>query len=219
MRIGARDLSVQAKALGAALREATAALHSQAERTGIVAELLAGRGSRMAYALLLRNLEPAYVALECGLQRHRLAPAFGGLAVQAVYRAGAIAADLEALAGPRWRSALPLLDAGRAYATRVNAAAEGAGVRLVAHAYVRYLGDLNGGRILRRVLGRTLALGPDALRFHDFAPADPAALAADYRAAIDAAGRVMGDDGTIVAEAVEAFRLNVAISEAVAADG
>ena len=40
--------------------------------------------------------------------------------------------------------------------------------RLIAHAYVRYLGDLSGGRIVGRILARSPGLGPEALSFYDF---------------------------------------------------
>lgn len=211
-------MSGRVTSLCAAMRDATHSLHARAERTGIVRELLAGRGTRHGYALLLRNLHLAYAMLEQGLESHRLDTGLDRLALPAVYREAALAGDLDGLSGPDWAQRLPVLAAGERYAARIAAAAAGDGAPLVAHAYVRYLGDLNGGSILRRVLGRALELDAAALRFYDFSPADAVALEAEYRTAIDAAGVALGDAArAVVDEAVEAFRLNIELSEAVAA--
>ena len=48
----------------AAIKVATWALHTQAERSGVIADILAGRASRFEVALLLRNLLPVYQMLD-----------------------------------------------------------------------------------------------------------------------------------------------------------
>lgn len=202
--------------LADALRRRTRELHARAERSGVVRELLQGRASRAGYALLLRNLEPAYRALEAGLERHRGTPLLGPLARPPLYRAAALAADLAALAGPDWPAALPLLPAGARYFDCVAAAAGGNGERLVAHAYVRYLGDLNGGRVLRPLLQRTLGLPAAALAFYDFPGlGDLEACRREFRDALDRAGAGLTDPAAVIEEAAAAFRLNIAVSEAV----
>lgn len=204
--------------LAAALRARTRALHVRAERSGIVREVLAGRVSRHGYTLLLRNLMPAYVRLEEGLEQHRLAPGVHAFARPAVYRSEALAVDLEALCGPAWQSALPLLPAGTRYARQVASAAGGDGARLIAHAYTRYLGDLHGGQILRRILARSLGLGAQGLSFYDFpAIADADAFKIDFRAALDLAGVEIDDFAGVVDEAACAFEHNIAVSTAVLA--
>src|SRR5215468_1364260 len=79
--------------LSSALRERTATLHKQAERSGIVNDILRGKASRAGYILLLRNLLPAYDAMEQGLERHRKSPALGAFAQRGLYRTGALHAD------------------------------------------------------------------------------------------------------------------------------
>ena len=49
--------------------------------------MLKGRASRDGYALFLRNLLPAYQALEEGLERDRSDPGVEALAQPALYRA------------------------------------------------------------------------------------------------------------------------------------
>ena len=85
-------------------------------------------------------------------------------------------------------------------------------------AAVRTLGDLSGGQIVGDLLRRSLGLPEEALSFYRFsAIADIAAYKTDYRQALDAAGAEIADPAAVVAEAALAFRLNIALSEAVAA--
>jgi heme oxygenase len=201
--------------LAARMKQRTQSLHVQAERSGIVRDMLRGDVTRQGYALFLRNLLPAYLALEEGLERLKSTPAFRGLAVRAVYRGPALEADLAAVAGPEWADGLRLLPEGAAYADRVARAAEGDGARLIAHAYARTLGDLNGGQVLRRLLGRSLGLDATGLSFYDFPEIeDMAAFRPAYRAALDGAADHIADPVAVIEEAAEAFRLNIAVSEA-----
>lgn len=197
----------------AALRGATRTLHAEAERSGFVHELLKGRATRAAYALWLRNLHPAYAALERGLDALGSVPEFAGLAMPAIYRAAALERDLAALCGPAWYADLALLEAGAAYAARIDAVA-GDPARLAAHAYVRYLGDLNGGQMVGRVVARSLGVGVEALSFYAF-PADTAALEPLFRKALADVGAALPDTAPAVDEAVIAFRHNIALSEAI----
>lgn len=199
-----------------AIRERTRALHAEAERSGIVHEMLHGRADLRGYAMLLRNLLPAYLEMERGLEHHRHSPGVREISQRAVYRAAALESDLEALCGAAWGRTLALLPAAEHYAALVSRAAQDDGSRLIAHAYVRYLGDLSGGQILRRLLGRALSLGPHQLAFYEFADvANLDDFKAGYREALDRAALTVGDRESVIAEAEAAFRLNIEISTAV----
>ncbi|NEW86528.1 biliverdin-producing heme oxygenase [Rhodopseudomonas sp. WA056] len=194
----------------------TRALHLEAERTGIVAEILRGTATRDGYTLLLRNLHPAYRAIEAGIARHRDNPILAPLAAHSLARTPAIEADLVALAGTGWNDQLPVLPAAEAYADRIAEASEGDGSRLIAHAYTRYLGDLNGGQIVRRLLEKTMQLGPAELAHYDFsAIGDPGALKTEYREALEQAGAAAPDAAAIIEEGAAAFTCNIALSVAV----
>ena len=114
-----------APALADLLRERTRVLHTRAERSGVIADLLHGRATRRAHALLLRNLLPAYESLEQGLERHRSETRMAALAQPCVYRSAAIESDLRAVVGDAWAVELPLLPEAERYAARVRAAAAG----------------------------------------------------------------------------------------------
>ena len=199
--------------LSGLLRQRTARLHAEAERSGFVADLLRGRASRFGYVLYLRSLLPAYRRLEQELARHAALPILRPLASPALHRAARLAADLAALDGdPPAAGGEPPLPAAQAYAGRIAAAAAADPALLAAHAYVRYFGDLSGGQVLRRLLaGSDIPAG--ALSFYDFAPiAHLAAYKEELRRALDRAGAALPSPEPILAEAETAFRLNIALS-------
>ncbi len=199
--------------LAARLWEHTRTWHIKAEQSGVVAEMFHGRCSSFHYGLFLRNLLPVYVMLEEQLQRHRHLPALRLFALPATYRATSLRSDLEALMGHDWEAVLPLLPEASGYATHLRLIAP---ARLIAHAYTRYLGDLSGGQILQKLLARTLGLSPSQLGFYAFPAIDDlGAFKVGYRARLDAAGRELVDVQAVIDEAEVAFRLNIALSDAV----
>jgi heme oxygenase len=212
----ARDPTASSGDLANTLRERTQALHTRAERSGIINDVLRGKASRYGYALFLRNLLPAYRQMEAGLERHRQTPGVRAVARREVYRAQALEADLQALYGREWARSLALLPAGTQYGVSVAAAAQGDATQLIGHAYARYLGDLNGGQILRRVLARALGLGSHELSFYAFPDiVDASAFKRSYRAALNEVAVEIADTESVVLGAMSAFELNIAVSEAV----
>jgi len=202
--------------LVARLRARTRGLHRDAERSGILRDLLRGQVTLAGYALLLRNLHPTYAAMEVALHAHAHAPEVRHIAAWDLRRRAALEADLTVLVGTGWETRLPLLPAAVAYADRVATAEARVAGGLVAHAYVRYLGDLSGGQVLKRLLAKAPGIAPEALAFYDFGPDGVVrTLVPAYLAAIDAAG-VVSEPRTeeIVEEAAAAFLCNIALSEA-----
>ena len=197
-------------------RQKTKALHTQAERTGIVSEILHGRANIHGYALLLRNLLPVYQTLEQALARRANTRPLGLIVRDELDRAPSLAADLATLKAKRPLPDLPYLPEARAYVRAIEAASRGAGSGLAAHAYARYLGDLSGGQILQKLLGKSLSLSPAELTFYDFTKiADIAAYKAGYRAALEQLGREISDADDVADEGARAFALNIDLSCAV----
>ncbi|MGY3447854.1 biliverdin-producing heme oxygenase [Bradyrhizobium sp. USDA 4353] len=194
-----------------AMRERTKTLHLTAERTGIVAELLRGRGTRAAYALLLRNLLPVYEAMEAELRRHAASPVTGLIVRPELHRSAAIAADLAQLDARD----LPLLPEAITYVGAIREAGSGSGHPLLAHAYTRYLGDLSGGQIIKKILARSLSLPHEALSFYEFPEiANIPRFKGAYRDALEQAGAAMTEHAVVVEEAATAFQLNITLSQA-----
>ena len=198
-----------------ALRERTRELHATAERTGIVAEILHRRADLFGYALMLRNLLPVYRTMEQALAAQQGSVVVGCMVRPELDRAGAIESDLRVISDRYRIGDLPELPESIRYADAIRQASGGTGVRLIAHAYARYLGDLSGGQILRKLIQRSLDLPPEALTFYDFPEIpDIAAFKADYRSAIERTGDELGDFGPVVEEGARAFELNIELSVA-----
>jgi heme oxygenase len=194
------------------LKSATSALHAEVERTGIMRRLLAGRIDRAGYVRLLHNLSAIYATLEPLLVRHSSHPWIATIIDVALFRAEALRADLKDLSEREDRDTTPA-PATIAYSRRLQALDRDAPQLLVAHAYVRYLGDLSGGQLLKQIVSRSLQLTSSAgLAFYDFG--DSQTVAARAMAFRQALAALPVDDhaaGLLAAEAQHAFALHAAL--------
>lgn len=196
--------------LSARLKAHTQAVHRRAERSGIIHAILTGTVSRAAYTRYLRNLHPVYVQLEARLQQHRISGLSAALSDPGLFRANKLRHDLEQIAGEHWSDSLPHQAGSRSYAARVANATD---TQLVAHAYVRYLGDLNGGQVLQKILARTLGFEANELSFYRFPELTNLNQAiSEFRQALDTFG-MDNDCSTILLEAQYAFELNMLVAE------
>ena len=198
--------------LPARLRLETRDLHAATERTGAMAALLGGRLARPAYCTMLRNLHALYAALEAALRERQHDAAIAPLQSQALQREPALSADLRALHGPRWATELTLQAATAHYVQRLQTLAQNGAPALVAHAYVRYLGDLHGGQILKRLVARGVGLPEDAqgrtagTQFYEFGDqAQVLRLRQQLRHALGVLPVSVAEQDLIVAEARWAF--------------
>ena len=193
--------------LAARLKQETRGLHTLAEHGGAMADLLKGRLHRQGYCLLLRNLHALYSALEAELDRH---PPDSLLWRPELRRVPALEQDLDRLMGGADWATSPLVPAAVAYTARLGELARTEPTLLVAHAYLRYLGDLHGGQVLARLVRTHLALdGPEGTAFYTFGePAQVEALKRDFRAGLDALPLNPPQIDAFVAEACEGFRLH-----------
>jgi heme oxygenase len=164
------------------LRQGSQDLHQVAERSGLMAELLRGRLARSDYTLMLLNLQAIYLALEQGLVQASYMPKMD---FAPLFRAEAIARDLAFLAP---EPNMQLCAATETYVQRLALLSASGSRLLLAHAYVRYLGDLHGGQMLRRCVSRVLkSEGQEGLSFYDFGPPERVVqLITDFRAGLDA---------------------------------
>jgi len=196
--------------LSLALREGTLELHRQLEHSAFMQTLLRGQMDRARYCALLRNLHAIYAALEDALRRQGAHPWLAVARCAGLSRTSALALDLAMLHGDLWRSDLELQPAARNYVRHVQHLEHAAPGRLLAHAYVRYLGDLSGGQILRRIVRASLALdGPGGTAFYSFgSPEQAAALARQFRHGLDALDLDASGVDVLVDEAAEAFALH-----------
>jgi heme oxygenase len=193
------------------LREGTKSLHREAERAGIMPALLGGRLPVQGFIALQRNLHAIYAELEPALERHAGHASLAAIYQPLLARCDALAADLEALHGASWRDELPLAPATVDYVQRLRQLDREAPAALLAHAYVRYLGDLAGGQALKGVVARALKLDDGrGTGFFEFgAPDQVARLAQAFRAGLAAVPVRPQDIDHLVAEACWAFDQHV----------
>ena len=148
-----------------ALREGTRGEHETAERSGFVELLLAGRLDRAAYADLAAQQLVVYTALG-GRRRggSRTTAASCSTSSRACRRSSRTSPTCTArTGGPRCASCPPR----RPTPTGSTQTADSL-PRYAAHAYTRYLGDLSGGQIIKRMLQRHYGFTPEGIAFYDF---------------------------------------------------
>ncbi|MGV9732533.1 biliverdin-producing heme oxygenase [Rhodococcus aetherivorans] len=201
------------------LRRETAQAHSDTENAQFVTELLAGRLTREGYAALLAQSWFVYEALERVGRGHAGDPIAGPFLDDALLRTPALEADLTFLLGPRWRETLAPLPAAERYVARLERVAAARPEVFLAHHYLRYLGDLSGGQIIRRMLERAYGFDRDGLRFYIFDDIPkPKPFKDAYRAKLDAAPLDEVQQRTVIDEANLVFGLNGDLFADLAAD-
>ena len=120
---------------------------------------------------------------------------------------------------PRWRETIAPLPATERYVARLEQVAAVRPEVFLAHHYLRYLGDLSGGQIIRRLLERAYRLDRDGLRFYIFDDIPhPKPFKDAYRAKLDAAPLDEGRRRTVIDEANLVFGLNADLFADLAAD-
>lgn len=195
------------------LREGTREAHSAAERMSFIQGFLRGVLEVPTYTRLLGCYYGLYQTLEEGLAKRVEHPWLAALPMAGLPRVPALAADLTYFLGEGWAEHWQPSPATRRYQEHLAQLADEAPGLLVAHAYVRYLGDVSGGQVLCRIAARSLGLvGLDGLRFYDFPElGDLTAFKQRFRAALDALPTTVDEQRHLVAEANRAFRYNMAI--------
>lgn len=201
------------------LRSDTASLHAQAERSGVMPDLLRGKLDRLAYCRLLRNLHEIYLALERELTRHAAHCHIAPIYAAELLRHAALGADLDVLHGPGWKDTLQVASACAQYVARLQGIGDANPGMLVAHAYVRYLGDLSGGQILRGIVTDALHLNGEGVRFYEFPAPGAVTLAERFRAGLNSIDLDDAVAAAIIAEAKLAFGLHVRLFDELATAG
>ncbi|MFO1328688.1 MAG: biliverdin-producing heme oxygenase [Rubrivivax sp.] len=199
------------------LREATWPWHARAERSGAMALLLRRRLSHGGYVRLLRSLLALYEAIEPALSHEAAALQALGAPARSLRRGAALREDLQRLDPEALRQAPA--DAALRYAARVDTLRGDAAHRLLAHVYVRYLGDLHGGQVLGALVREAFALHDGrGTRFYDFGDDDRVRqLRGEQRSLLAAARLSPAQADEVVDEAVWAFEAHVELFEQLAA--
>ncbi|CAM5786404.1 biliverdin-producing heme oxygenase [Cellulomonas persica] len=197
--------------LSSCLREGTREQHSQAEGMEFIDGLVNGRLSREAYTALAVQQLAIYTALEAAGAQLRAAGADQGLVFDELTRVPAIESDLAFLLGADWAARVTFLPATQEYAQRLVACSSDLSL-YAAHAYTRYLGDLSGGQVVKRMVQRHYGVPDEGVGFYDFPQIHKLKPFKDvYRERLDGLGLDDAQLAATVEEARVAFRLNQAV--------
>jgi heme oxygenase len=197
------------------LREQTRVVHEQAENAPFMGRLMAGELPVSSYAALAVQNYAIYQALEAVGEQWRLDPLAGPFILDELLRLPQLEHDLAFLLGPDWRELAPAMrvPATDRYVAHIRTVCANWSAGFIAHHYVRYLGDLSGGQIIRRSLERNYGeIGSLAANFYVFdriAKIKP--FRDHYRDLLDDAAIGIAERERLVAEAILAFEFNRAV--------
>lgn len=153
------------------LAEGTKESHDRAENCQFVKDFLRGRIKKELFKRGTAALYFVYSAMEEEIEKNREHPHIAPIYFPTeLHRREALARDLEYFYGEDWESQISLSAGTKPYVDRIHEVGEEDPVLLVAHSYTRYMGDLSGGQILKKVAQRALKLPStgEGLNFYQF---------------------------------------------------
>lgn len=197
--------------LATKLREGTKKAHTMAENVGFIKCFLKGVVEKTSYRSLVSNLYFVYSAMEEEMERLGAHPIISKIYFPQLNRRKSLEQDLTYYYGQNWRELVAPSAATKEYVQRIREVAATQPELLIAHSYTRYIGDLSGGQILKKIAqkGMNLAEG-EGTAFYEFAEIpDEKAFKANYRAALNELPIDEATADQIVEEANATFGMNM----------
>jgi heme oxygenase len=190
------------------IKAATDSSHRSAERTDFIVDLMGGTLNQSAYLRYLEALAPIYERMEVLLRERATRPLIVEFDHRGLDRFSLLEADITALResgkvteGPT----IPL--ATKSYVSRLGTDIEDE--RLLAHHYIRYLGDLSGGQAIARLVARHYQIPQEALAFSDFhGLGDANTYKVAYREKLNRAALTDAQKDAFIDEAVALYSLS-----------
>jgi len=199
--------------LATQLREGTSKSHTMAENVNFIKSFLGGVIDKGSYTEMLSKLYFVYEAIENAMEKNKEHEYIKPIYFPELNRTESLKEDLIFHYGEDWLENVTLSKATLDYVNRINTVSKEKPELLVAHAYTRYLGDLSGGQILKKIAQRSMGLeGSEGLAFYEFKEvSDEAQFKLNYKAALDSLPIKENEASQIIAEANTAFTLNMNI--------
>ena len=196
--------------LATMLREGTKKSHTMAENVGFVKCFLKGVVEKTSYRKLVANLYFVYQAMEEEMERLKEDPVLSKVYFPELNREQSLEKDLQYYYGINWKKEIAPSKVGREYVQRIHDIAQENSPLLVAHLYTRYLGDLSGGQILKKIAQKAMNLESKGTAFYEFENIpDEKAFKNMYREAMDNLPIDQATGEAIVDEANDAFGMNM----------
>jgi len=197
--------------LATKLREGTKKAHTMAENVGFVKCFLKGVVEKNSYRKLVGNFYYIYSAMEEEMERHRQHPIVSKIYFKELNRQRSLEQDLSYYYGVNWKDQIELTPVGEAYVKRIREVSNTSPELLIAHSYTRYIGDLSGGQILKKIAQRAMNLSEEqGVAFYEFEDIpDEKAFKSRYREALNELPIDEATADQIVDEANATFGLNM----------
>lgn len=203
--------------LAMAMLKGTMDLHDKAEKCSYILRMIESRITRPQYRLLLADLHVIYSALEVETEQLKEDPIYGPMyCPDELNRVDALEKDLLYFYGGNWRKSITPTKAALKYADHIHEIGQRQPCLLLAHSFVRYLGDLSGGQVLKFKMSRCMSMpaSGEGLYFYQFDKVQNAIRLKNYLM-----GRInnlevepqLFDD--LLQEARLAFQLNIDVFE------
>ena len=166
-----RESTFESGTLRDVLKRGTKDVHSVADSL-FTDELVKKKISVKTYREFLAQLYYLYCVMEESLEQHKEHPLVGPVHFpDELNRKDSLEEDLTYLYGDTWQTEITCLPSTAAYVERIREiAASDEPERLVSHAYVRYMGDVSGGQILKKIVKRMYNFPEDGtgVQFYEF---------------------------------------------------
>lgn len=164
----------------------------------------------------MASLYHIYVALEEEIERNKQNPVYAPLYFpEELHRRTALEQDMAFWYGPHWQKTIPYTPATQHYVKHLHEVGRTHPELLVAHTYTRYLGDLSGGQVLKKIAQKALDLpsSGEGLAFFTFPNIDsPTKFKQLYRARMNTLEMTPEVKHRVTEEAKTAFLLNIEVS-------
>ncbi|WP_017297828.1 heme oxygenase (biliverdin-producing) [Nodosilinea nodulosa] len=195
------------------LREGTQASHTLSENTAFMKCFLKGIVELEPFRKLTADLYFLYNTLEAEMARHRDHPVVGPMIFAELLRTPKLEDDLAYYYGDRWQHDIAATPAGLRYVNRILEVSASHPALLVAHAYVRYMGDLSGGQGLRHIVRSALSLPPDrGTGLHEFDQLPTVEAKRDFKLKYREALNALPADEILVQQLVDEANLAFALN-------
>nr|BBK20540.1 heme oxygenase [Cryptomonas sp. SAG 977-2f] len=200
-----------ANSLSNQLRKGTSKSHSMAENVSFVKSFLGGVVDRTSYRKLISNLYFVYSTMEEAMEKNKDHICIKPLYFPELNRKESLEKDLQYYYGDNWKNYVSLSAATKKYVERIRVVSTEKPELLVAHAYTRYLGDLSGGQVLKKIAQRAMNLPHNSgLAFYDFSSIkDVQEFKQNYKKALDSLPLDHSVIDQIVFEANVSFTMNM----------
>ncbi len=195
------------------LREGTTKSHSMAENVSFVKSFLGGLVDKDSYRKLVANLYFIYDVMEEQIEYHKNNIAVKAIYFPQLYRKSSLEKDLEYYYGINWLDVIKPSPATQSYINRIRQISYNSPELLIAHSYTRYIGDLSGGQILKKIAKNAMQLPDDSgTSFYDFELIkDEKQFKNIYRESLNNILLTKTQMDQIILEANTAFSLNMKI--------